>query len=296
MRKHGYLKLLFLLTGFLFTACSGSQLVTSQQNTGEIKIDGNSSEWKQLTNMKGENISFGFSNDADNLYLIMITNDRNKIMNILRGGLKVWIDPGNSDDKIGIKYPDSPEPADMMEQMKNQRMQDQPGMDNKNFGDKPENNELDPAMTIFLSQQKDLYVINDDDKVLKSFPINGSSYQASFKVDRSSLCYELKIPFGHKPLLNYVPKNNSVDKISVNFVSGELKLPNDPMQRPDGMGGNGMPPSGGPSMGGGPGGGGPPSGGGPGGGGPGGGGPGGPNQSKQSNVPIDYSFEVIMNK
>jgi len=97
---------LFLVTGFVFAACSGSIQVTSQQNKGEINIDGSAVEWKQLTNMKGENISFGFSNDVNNLYITMVTNDRNKIMNILRGGLVVWIDPGKSEEKIGIKYPE----------------------------------------------------------------------------------------------------------------------------------------------------------------------------------------------
>ncbi|MDR3668295.1 MAG: hypothetical protein P4L35_15745 [Ignavibacteriaceae bacterium] len=250
--------------------------------------------------MKGEDISFGFSNDANNLYIIMITNDRNKIMNILGGGLKVWIDPGNPDDKIGIKYPDSPDPADMMEFIKNRRMQAPPGM-NKNPDEMSDKKELDPAMTLFLARQKDLYIINDDDEVLKSFPIDGNTYQASLKVDKSYFCYELKIPFGNKPLLNYIPKNNNDKKITVNFVSGNLKSLPDPMQKPDRMGDEGHGgggPGGGP---GGPGGGGPggpgggpggPGGGGPGG--PGGGGPGGPGGGKQSNVRVDYSFVVIV--
>jgi hypothetical protein len=286
MQKLVYLKILFLSALLIFSACSGSRQVISQPVGSYIKIDGISSEWQQFTNMKGENISFGFSNDADNLYLIMITNDRNKIMNILLGGLKVWVDPGNSDDKIGIKYPDSPDPADMMEFMKNRRMQDQLGI-NKNPGGMPDNKELDPAMTLFLSQQKNLYIINDDDMVLKSFPIDGSTYQACLKVDKNYLCYELKIPFGNKPLLNYIMKNNNDKKITVNFVSGNLKSLPDPMHKTDPIMGDDNHPSGPPMGGGPPGGGGRP----PGGGGP----PGGPGGGKQPNVPIDYSFVVIVN-
>jgi hypothetical protein len=284
VQKFVYLKILFLSSLFMFSACSGSGQVISQPVGSDIKIDGNSSEWKQLTNMKAENISFGFSNDADNLYLTMITNDRNKIMNILRGGLRVWVDPGNSEDKIGIKYPDSPDPSDMMELMKNHPVQDQPGT-NKNPGGMPDNKELDPAMSMFLSQQKNLYIINDDDMVLKSFPIDGSSYQAALKVDKNYLCYELKIPFGNKPLLNYRMNNKNVKKITVNFVSGNLKSPPDPMQKSDRMMGDDNHPSG-PPMGGSP-----PPGGGP-------GGPGGPppgQSGKQSNAPIDYYFVVTVN-
>ena len=290
MQKLVYLKILFLSALLIFSACSGSRQVISQPGGSYIKIDGSSSDWQQLISMKGENISFGFSNDADNLYLIMITNDRNKIMNILLGGLKVWIDPGNSADKIGIKYPDSPEPADMMELMKNRRMQDMPGM-NKNPGELPDKKELDPAMTLFLSQQKNLYIINDDDKVIKAFPIDGNTYKASIKVDKNYLCYELKIPFGNKPFLNYILNNNNYKKITVDFVSGNLKSLPDPMQKPDRMMGDEHP-SGPPMGGGGPGG--PPGGGGPGG--PPGGGPGGPPGGKPANVPIDYSFLVTINK
>jgi hypothetical protein len=283
MRIRDCFKILYLLAGLLFISCSGSHQVISEQKTDDIKIDGNSSDWKQLTSMKGENISFGFCNDADNLYLVMITNDRTKVMNILRGGLKVWIDPGKSDDKIGIKYPDQPDPAEMMLQMKNHG---RPEMGDQPPGDMNDSKELDPGMIMFLSTQKDLYIINEGGKVLKSFPVNGNSYQASLKADRNSLCYEIKIPFGGLPNLHFTKKNDTENKIKVQFVSGSLKSL-EPMQRPEGMTEEGMPS-------------GPPRGGGGHGGGF-GGGPGGGNedrmpghQGRQSNTPIDYSFEVII--
>ena len=106
------------------------------------------------------------------------------------------------------------------------------------------------------------------------------------------MCYELKIPFGNKPFLNYILNNNNYKKITVDFVSGNLKSMSDPMQKPDRMMGDDNHPSGPPMGGGGPGG--PPGGGGPGG--PPGGGPGGPPGGKPANVPIDYSFLVTINK
>jgi hypothetical protein len=271
--------IIFILIGFVFVGCSSSQQVTSSQNNGEIKIDGQQSDWKQLTNIKGENISFGFSNDANNLYVSMITNNRSKIMNILRGGLEVWIDPGNSNDKIGIRYPEKPDPAEMMEEMRKQGPPDF----NKTPKEINENKELDPMMKNFLEKQKELYVLDDDGKIIKSYPIDSKDYKVSLRVDKSSLCYELKIPIGKKPFLNY-SNNKNDSKVRVEFQSGEIEMD---MQRPDGMGGDGMRPSGPP-----PGGGTPPPGGGPG-----GFGGQGMNQSNFKNTgQIDYSFDVLINK
>ena len=273
-------KMILFFTGFVFIACSSSQQVTSIKNNSDIKIDGEQSDWKQLTNMKGENISFGFSNDENNLYLSMITNDRSKIMNILGGGLEVWIDPGTSEDKIGIRYPEKPDPAEMMEEM---RKQGPPDFKIEQQG-RNENKELDPMMKNFLDKQKELYVLDDNGNVIKSYPIDSKDYQLNLKVDRSSLCYELKIPLGKKPFLNL--KNGA--NINVDFQSGEIEIGPGNMNRPGEMSGEGNRP-GNPPMGGGN----PPPGGGPGG----FGGPGGNQQgSFQNKGVIDYSFEVIIIK
>lgn len=274
------LRFISLFVSFVFVACSSSQQVSSTKNNGDIKIDGEQSDWKQLTNMKGENISFGFSNDANNLYISMITNDRSKIMNILGGGLEVWIDPGNSEDKIGIRYPEKPDPAEMMEEM---RKQGPPDFKKEQKGSN-ENKELDPMMKNFLEKQKELYVLDENGNVIKSYPIDSKDYKLSLKVDRSILCYELKIPFGKKPFLHLRDESN----VNVDFQSGELEMGSGNMNRPDGMSGEGNKPSG-PPMGGGN----PPPGSGQGG----FGGPGGNQQGNFQNTGvIDYSFEVTIKK
>lgn len=278
--KFKYLNLINLFIGFVFVACSSSQQVTSLQSSGEIKIDGEQSDWKQLTNMKGENISFGFSNDASNLYISLITNDRSKIMNILGGGLEVWIDPGNSSDKIGIRYPEKPDPAEMMEEM---RKQGPPDFKKEQQG-RNDNKELDPMMKNFLEKQKELYVLDENGNVIKSYPIDSKDYKLNMNVNRENLCYELKIPFGKKTFLNLKDGAN----INVDFQSGEIEMRPGNMNRPEGMGGEGNRPSG-PPMGGGN----PPPGGGPGG----FGGPGGNQQGTFQNTGVvDYSFEVTIKK
>jgi hypothetical protein len=278
------MKLMSAFIGFVFISCSSSQQVNSSKNNNEIKVDGIQTDWNQLTNMKGENISFGFSNDRNNLYVSMITNDRSKIMNILRGGLEVWIDPGNSENKIGIRYPEKPDPAEMMEQMKNHIKEGPPNID-KNPKEMMENNEIDPMIASFLSKQKELTVLNEDGNALKSYPIDSKDYQVKIKVDKTSLCYELKVPLGNKPLLNIDLKNNASGKISIDFLSGDIEFQMGNIQRPEGIGGEGNSPSGPP-----PGGGNNP---------PPFGGPGDRRMNQgniQHNSKIDYSFEVTLNK
>jgi len=282
MQKNKVLKIIFLFVVTLFAACSNSQQVVSTPTGNDIKIDGDHSDWKQLTNMKGENISFGFSNDAENLYLTLITNDRNKIMKIMRGGLEVWIDTGKPENRIGIRFPEKPDPAEMMEQMKKQRMNRSPDANIKNPEEMLSGEEVNAGIKQFLARQKELFVVDDDGMLLGTFPINGDQYKASISIDKTNFCYELKIPFGIKPSLN-IDKELNPAKVSVDFISGNLQDDFENMRGQGGMDGEGGMPQGGP----------PP----PGGGNMGQGDGRGMNRMGSNNTSqIDYSFEVLINQ
>jgi len=233
MDKLNYLRILFSFLAFIFTACSGSREVASQFNNGKIIIDGSISEWQHLTNINSENISFGFSNDSTNLYIAMITNDENKISSILRGGLEVWVDPGKPDDKIGIRYPEKPDPGEMMEQMKKHDLQESQIKDHFDPMEIDKNRELDPGMVQFLSNQKYIYIINEDGRVLKSYPVNSDLYKVNLKVNRNTLCYEISIPFGKNPLLNIDLRKESNAKLSIKFISGDVQTPKDNIRKPE---------------------------------------------------------------
>lgn len=284
MQSKNLLKVaLFTILVFL-PGCSSSQQLTSQPMSTEIKIDGDLSDWKDLTNIKDENISFGFSNNDKALYIVMVTNDRSKIMKIMRGGLEVWLEPENSDDKIGIRFPEKPDPGEMMEQF---RSQNKPDREKQKFDEQnqKEKKDFDPGMQMFLAKQKELYVIDEDGKVLKSFSIKGDSYAAAIKPYGSFLCYELKIPFGSKPFLSAGILKDKNNKLSIEFVTGEIENEFDRMPRPEDMEEGRMPPQG------------PPAGGMP----PGSPGmdPGGPGRNmndRRDNAPMEYSFEVLIKK
>jgi hypothetical protein len=288
MRLKNLLTLTLFAVLVFLSGCSSSRQVTSLPSNTEIKIDGDLSDWEDLTNIKDENISFGFRNDDKALYLVMVTNDRNKIMKIMRGGLEVWVDPSNSENKIGIRFPEKPDPGEMMEQFRTQNTpnKEKPKFDEK---DQQEKRELEPGMQMLLSIQKELFVLDDEGKVLQSFPIKGDTYAAAIKPYGSFLCYELKIPFGSKPFLFYSSLKDKNSKFNIEFITGEIETAFDRMRRSDDIGGEGTPPQGPPMQGGNP----------PGGPGMGPGSPGGHGRGMKDikdNAPMEYQFEVLINK
>lgn len=214
-----YTGIILLSTSLFFFGCSSSINVISEPSQGKITIDGNTSEWNNLHTLKNQNIAFGFKNDNEFMYISMVTNDRNKIMKILTGGLDIWLGPNDSDNKIGIKYPERPDPADIMKLREERR-------NNLENGD----NQAPPS---FLATQNTLGIMNKDGKVLKEFPISGNTYQAKINLTREEFSYELRIPIGE--ILNS-PEGLKIkpgENVAVEFITGSL-MQDMPRRRDDG--------------------------------------------------------------
>jgi len=268
-KKISFIKIFFinlLIAVMIFDGCSSTKQVTASNNDGKIIIDGDQSDWERMTSIEGENIAFGFSNDKDNLYILMITNDRIKIMKILRGGLAVWLEAENSGNKIGIRYPEKP---DLAEFQFNPSAQQPPDMQNFN---------LNNIVYSVLSKQNELYILNEDENVIKSYPINGETFIAKIKFDNGTLCYEIKIPVGKSLSKTEGVRTDNSNKIAIEFVSGKIKFASN-KEKPD-MDRENTPPSGSP---------------------PGGGFPGGhsgkPDMNRSESIdtsPLSYSFEVLL--
>jgi len=264
-----FIKIFFinlLIAVIVLGGCSSTKQVSASNNDGKIIIDGNQSDWGRMTAIDGENIAFGFSNDKDNLYISMITNDRAKIMKILRGGLDVWFEGENSGNKIGIRYPEKPDPSEFQF---NPSAQQPP--DVQNF-------DLDNMVYQVLSKQNELYILNEDEKVIKSYPINGETFKARIKIDKGTLCYEIKIPIGKSLSKTEGIRTDNSSKVIIEFVSGKIKFASN-KEKPD-MDRENMPPSG-------------PQ---PGGGFP-GGGRGKPDMNRSESIdtsPLSYSFEILL--
>jgi hypothetical protein len=81
--------------------------LTSEWPTTPVVIDGANTEWPTLVSIaKDVRFSIAVRNDADTLYVALITSDSATALQALHQGLIVWLDTeGGSKKRFGIKYP-----------------------------------------------------------------------------------------------------------------------------------------------------------------------------------------------
>jgi hypothetical protein len=94
---------------FGLTGCSSFKTYVAKSLWPErqIVIDGKSDDWSgALSFIEKEQLSVGFFNDQNNLYLCLVAEGNFARGQIMRGGLTVWFDPeGGKEKKFGIRYP-----------------------------------------------------------------------------------------------------------------------------------------------------------------------------------------------
>lgn len=263
--------LLIIFTGMLFLyGCSGASKVESSFANSAIKIDGDQSDWAgNLKTIKDDNVAYGFRNDGQNLYLCLVTSDASKVLRILTMGLTVWLNPGNSKDEIGVKFPLRPDRGEM----RDFRMQG-------NDSNAPRDREQ--RIKNMIAMQKELTVTNKDDLPLYTSEIEtAKDFQAFISYEKDQFVYELKVPLEGNNNAQTVLKTQPGDDVEVKIETGKMEMP----QRQGGMRtGNGGEGGNRPPMGGG---------GREGGGRRGGGERGG---SRQNFKPLEYSFDVKLAK
>jgi hypothetical protein len=73
----------------------------------EVVVDGINQEWEGvMTPIKKTGISIGVFNDADHLYLGVLSTEPREQMQILMRGLTVWFDPkGGTKKRYGVRFP-----------------------------------------------------------------------------------------------------------------------------------------------------------------------------------------------
>ena len=97
----------------LLSGCGGSAPLV-ESSRADATIDGKAEDWSGgLRLVDGERgLSLGLRNDDDALYSVVVVRDRFKALQILRGGLTVWIDPLGGDAKtVGFRFPVGGGPA-----------------------------------------------------------------------------------------------------------------------------------------------------------------------------------------
>ena len=208
---------------FLFVivaaGCSGAKETTSNWRTNEIKIDGDISDWQNtLESIPDKKFAVGFKNDDKFLYISLITDDRAKIMQMLRTGFITWFTPfGGNGKTFGIKFPLS---------NKDFEGEQSQSMNKENF-QRGNGDNMEKQFIQLLNQQTELEIINKD-----KFPLNLLSLenQEGIKVKlgyyANNFVYELQVPLSGNGKYSFPVEAAPGEKVNIRFETEKIDLEN----------------------------------------------------------------------
>jgi len=86
--------------------CGSEQLVSVARDR-EITVDADVADWQgRLKFLEDANLSYGITNDARSMYLVLVVGDREVRRQIIMSGLYLWFDPaGKENRRFGIRFP-----------------------------------------------------------------------------------------------------------------------------------------------------------------------------------------------
>lgn len=255
--KHLGAALLLAILLLTITGCSSVKEIESLKPVGEITIDGSDAEWSEGL-LQQDNALLGFRSDEKYMYCIFITGDRAKARKLMMGGMTVYFENPESKAKIGIKYPEGFNPAEL----RDERPEGGVGEVSER---KPGGDRLDRQMPKTIS-----IVDKAGNQVAQILSDDDNGIVAGIKMDGPRFIYELKVPLTGNSSGYTIPAKAG-EQILVTFQSGEIdrKKMRENMRGargPEGeagegpedggsqRGGQGRPPGGGMRPGGGPGG------------------------------------------
>ncbi|HAF28546.1 MAG TPA: hypothetical protein DCG75_05815 [Bacteroidales bacterium] len=223
-KKDKDIRFKLLIFSILFTACS---VYESGYQDSALTIDGSSSDWNTTLESKSTGISYGISNDSENLYVRLNITDQDIQQKILLAGLTIWLDTtGKRKEVLGITCPKQKIPSKM----------DRNSIQNMHKNPEFEKNQiLEGEFVGFNEYYETFYMYSNP------YGIRISIDQDEFK----SMCYEMKIPFAsiYKDF-----KNISSKSISIGFETGSIDQPIpanlQSSNSPDGKGMGNAPPGG----------------------------------------------------
>jgi len=107
----------FLALGglILLTSCN-TQEVKTQWLTGSVKVDGEITEWADMSTSYFEEsgVQLGLCNDAENLYVLFRFNNPQWARAVRMGGITLWLDnSGKKKKDFGIRYSGGPPLSDL---------------------------------------------------------------------------------------------------------------------------------------------------------------------------------------
>ncbi len=222
--------LLVLFFSFLMHMnCSTLQLESTWKDR-DITLDGKGGDWLgSKYYFEDVAISIGLINDAQYLYVSMMTENPMIRAQIMRKGLTVWLDPkGGKNKTFGIKYPLGRQRTEQEEE----RLTPEAMMDE--IAREEMMQKLQESMT-------ELEVLGPDEKVLENMDIKDAKrIDVKMRNAGGTFVYELRVPLISSEEHPFAVGVKPGDMIGVGFLSPKLQ-----MQRPRGMRSGGMPGMGG---------------------------------------------------
>lgn len=203
---------LSIISVFILAGCKGDK-VNSIWNNGNIKINGNDSDWRNtLTYVKDSKFLFGIQNDNKNLYLCLVTNDPELENKIIRMGFTVWLDREGSDRQVfGIKYPLS------FQDLGRPSFNRPPGgMEGRPM----DRNQIDDRM---LKRQTDIEILGKNKNDVTRIPVSElKGIKVKVDVKDYRMVYEMKIPLHSSNDAPYAINADTGSTISVGLATGTI--------------------------------------------------------------------------
>ena len=200
---------------FYFSGCGSSIELFSKWKTQDVVIDGKNTEWEGGVYLKEANAVVNLYNDANYIYLGIISSDRQLSRKIIMNGLTVWLDRlGNDDKDFGIRYPLGVMNQDI----------DMPAPGEDDNSEKPEKMENPERMDeMFMKGLNEYEIMGKGGKPESRMQIverNGIEVKIGRSDDK--FVYELKMPlkiFGDIP---YAIGADTGKTISIGFETGTI--------------------------------------------------------------------------
>lgn len=182
---------------------------------GPVSIDGSLAEWREMptTFFEEERLVLGISNDAENLYLFLRTDDPQLIRVIRMGGITLWLDAKAKKKKeLSFQYRGGP----TREEMKAAGMIDTSMADSR-LHDRPDRMMMERA-----PEERDGIVLIDKNLELEeSFPPDGSyGPEIRYGFEHGFWIYEIKIPLEEHTVDHYGINSGPGQEISIGIKWG----------------------------------------------------------------------------
>jgi hypothetical protein len=211
-----FLLLTIFLTMLSINGCSSGIKMQSDWQDQEFTLNGKVSDWGTTLHPASDSkINVGFKNDDEFLSLCISTEDRATIMQIMKFGFVVWLEPENGDTKqFGIKYPIQTMPLDKHEMTK-----DNPdGLFGENLRAAPTEEKMYNRMLEELQKQIEFQVVDKDDVPITAIPvINREGIKIKIGMEKGMLVYELQIPLKRSSDYSFAVGALPGEKIKVKF-------------------------------------------------------------------------------